>query len=151
MALPEDQRRTRAKCRTFAWLMGVVGPIVLVIVAFVISPQNQSGGEIQMMLYILLLLAVVQPFFYFLIERYQIARYRKEQPPGMNSAQLMLTLFTIRLAFVEGICIYGFIVYLLSSTMTYMIPFYIIATAWLFLHWPTEERFVRLLEKIDGP
>lgn len=101
------------------------------------------------MLYLLLILALIEPAFVPLIVRSEIGKYRSGATKMKSPAHLFLTLGIIQMAFVTAIYIYGFIVFILTAKFTYMLYFYPIGIAWSFVYWPRRKKYTQLLEKLN--
>jgi len=66
-----------------------------------------------------------------------------------SPVHLYFMLSIIQMAMVEAIYVYGFIVFILTARLTYMLYFYPIGIAWSFVYWPRREKYTQLLEKLN--
>jgi len=129
--------------------MLLVAPVIYLIVAYVIRIAPKSSGEIDMMFYILLIVAVIQPAMASFMVKSQIKSYRASKYSRMSPGQLFTSVNLIKFAVVEAVYIYGLVVYLLSGDMTRMLYFYLIGIIWSAVYWPrhsTWEKFNRAVE-----
>lgn len=138
--------------RLIAVVMGFAIPSLYLVIASLVRPEagdlgNPSRTPIDMVFYILLILAALDPLLAPIIERVQIANWRRS--PGIRTTdQLYVTLQIIRLAFVEACFTYGLIVYFISSDFLRMLLFYPIGLIWLAVYWPRRERFEQFLQSL---
>jgi hypothetical protein len=138
--------------KMLALFMLVVAPVIYLIVATAI-PEKQASPEpgTKLMLYGLLVIAVVEPVLYPIIERFHLSQARTTRGRKMPVEQLYVTLSIIKMALVEAIYIYGLVAYLITYEMDKMLYFYPIGIIWSAIYWPTRDRFERFLSKGDMP
>jgi hypothetical protein len=148
---PLDDRTNREFVRTrrFAYLFLVVAPLIYLVVPVVHEPESPIAGEDDLMFYILLIVAIMQPLVIPLIERMQIAAFRKQTEKRMLPAQLYTSIAFIRFAVIESIYIFGLVVYLVSSDLPRMGWFYFVGIIWTFVHWPRMVAFQRFMERME--
>lgn len=138
--------------RIITWAMLVVAPLIYLHVAWRLDTQGiQASVGNDVMLYLLLILAAIEPAFVLLIVRIEIGKYRSGATKIKSPAHLFLTLGIIQMAFVTTIYVYGLIVFILTGKFTYMLYFYPIGIAWSFVYWPRREKYTQLLEKLNQP
>ena len=134
------------------FMLGLVPAIVLV-VASVVKPdmtdKDTAGNEL--MLYVLLILALVQPLTGLLVERMQIASYRRSGRRSQRPAELAFSIAIIRVALVEAIYIYALVVYFLLGDFTKMLWFFPLGLIWTFVVWPREGWFRDVVERAERP
>lgn len=136
--------------RIFAWLMTVGVPVVFLVVTQAWDrPAAENDAAHQMMLYMLLPLAMIQPALYGLIEKSQIRSFRDSNRGTMTAAAVLQTLSIIKCAFVEAIYIYGFVLYAIGAGLGYMLYFYVVGAIWTLLYWPRRARFDSLQKKME--
>jgi hypothetical protein len=138
--------------RIITWLFMLVGPCAYLAIAQLIDAKGveaRAGNEI--LLYLLLAVAIVNPFFAPLIVRAETSKFRKGLSQVKSPAQLFFTLSIIQMAMVEATYIYGLVVFLLTGKLTNMLYFYVIGIAWSFVFWPRREKYTQLLEKLNRP
>lgn len=138
--------------RILALFMLVVAPVIYLIVALAI-PEKPGAPEpgTKLMLYGLLVIAIVEPIFYPLIERFHMKQVRPARSRKMMVEQLYVTLSIIKMALVEAIYIYGLVAYLITYEMDKMLYFYPIGIIWSAVYWPTRDRFETFLSRGDMP
>ncbi len=147
----DEKRQARWQIiRIVAFAFLVAAPLVYLTVMYLVSIPPQEGGHIEMMLYILLIVAIVEPATAMYIERFQITSYRANQPTNMNLDNLYFTLSIIKFAFVEVIYIFGLVVYFVSGNHNAMLYFYPIGIAWSFVYWPRQSKFEEFVRKIES-
>lgn len=132
------------------WAMMVGIPVVLVIVALTLDRQQPTalaGNEL--MIYMLLVIAIVQPLLAPLLAKMEITKHKTHHPNGEASGELFLAISIIRLAMVEAVYIYGFVAYLLTGDIVTMFYFYPIGMVWSYFQWPTRQKYENLLEKLS--
>jgi len=127
----------------------IVAPLVYLLVAYVIQVDVKSDGEMDMLFYILLIVALVQPAVAPLVQQFHLRRYLTNNASKMSPGQLFTSLSIIKFALVEAIYIYGLIVYIVGNDMMRMLVFYAVGAIWSVVYWPRRaswERFFRLVE-----
>ncbi len=147
--IPLDSRQERElkKSRLFAWLMGVIAPGLYLIVTPVIKVTPNYSARMNMMFYILLVIAIVQPALFFIIRKFQISMYQKSTQTNMSTAQFFTSLSLIRMSFVDAVYLYGLVIYILTDDLMKMLWFYPIGAVWLYIHWPRREQFEHFLQE----
>jgi len=136
--------------KIITWLFMLVGPCAYLVIAQVISAkgvETRAGNEI--LLFMLLVVAIVNPFFAPLIARSETNKFRHRMSQAKSPVHLYFMLSIIQMAMVEAIYVYGFIVFILTARLTYMLYFYPIGIAWSFVYWPRREKYTQLLEKLN--
>ena len=128
----------------------VVAPLVYLVVGQVMSPPARSGGEYDIMFYILLIVALVTPTFLPLIERFQIRLYRRHTTSRMSPEQLWVTVCIIKMALVESIYLFGLVVYLLSGDFLRLMLFYAIGVIWAAVYWPRQSQAQRFQQRLEA-
>ena len=144
-ASPREFRLTRL----IAWLLLVLSPAVYIVVAAFLAIPDQSGGQIDMTFYILLILALFQPALLPLIERLQTANFRRPAPKNTNPRQLAMTMHITKFAFVEAIFIYGLVIFILSGDWARFLIFYPVGIVWAAIYWPRQERWQSLAKRLE--
>lgn len=135
------------KMITFAMLIFM--PLVFLVLMFIVDPPRQSGGEIEIMLLILLIVGMVQPLAIPVISKIQIQNWLKEKSETKSPAALFVMLSIIKSSFIEAIYIYGLVVYLLSGDMLKALYFYPVGIAWSVVHWPTRARLENFVNRLS--
>ncbi len=137
------------KSKALAVALLIAAPAAYLVVAYVIEIGPVTGGEVDMLFYILLIVAVVEPAVVPLIKRFHLIRYRSGGTSRMSPGQLFTSISLIKFALVESIYVYGLVVYVISGDMMRMLPFYPVAIAWTAVYWPrlsAWHEFSRLIE-----
>ena len=129
--------------------MLIVMPVIFLVSMFIVSPPKQSGGEIEIMFLILLVVGMLQPLAIPIIEKIQIQNWLKEESETKSPAALFVMLSIIKSSFIEGIYIYGLVVYFLSGDMIRALYFYPIGIVWSVVHWPTRQRFENFISRLS--
>ena len=135
--------------RMIAFAMLIVMPVIFLVSMFIVSPPKQSGGEIEIMFLILLVVGMLQPLAIPIIEKIQIQNWLKEESETKSPAALFVMLSIIKSSFIEGIYIYGLVVYFLSGDMIRALYFYPIGIVWSVVHWPTRQRFENFISRLS--
>lgn len=135
--------------RLLAIAMLVAAPLLYLVITAFVSDQSVAGSPVELVFYILLIVALGQPAAAFLIERFQLRAYTTRTETKMSPAQLLFMIGIIKYAMVEAVFIYGLIAFFISHDMNYMLPFYGIGIAWGFVHWPRRERWERTIESLE--
>ncbi len=146
----EATRRQFNTVRIIAIMMLVVAPLVYAAITFFVRPMEAiDSGSSKMLLYILLIVAVVMPASYPIIERVQLANFRKTRSASkMTPAQLYTTQQVTRFAIIEAVFIFALVVYFVTSQDDWFWYFYPIGVFWTVQAWPTETKFEKYLEKV---
>ena len=137
--------------RLFALLMLVAAPIIYLVIANLVQVQKKIGGEHDLMFYILLIVAFGQPLVIPLIERFQIATYRKKYKSSASPLAYLTTMFLTRFAIVEAVYIWGLVLLFVSGDLTRSLLFFPIGAFWSFIYWPRDEKIMRTLERLEAP
>ena len=135
--------------RMVAFSMLIFMPLVFLALMFVVKPPRQSGGEIEIMLLILLIVGMLQPLTIPIISKIQIQNWQKENYEKKSPAVLFFMLSIIKFSLIEAIYIYGLIVYFISGDMSRALYFYPIGIAWSVVHWPTRDRFENFVSRLS--
>lgn len=135
--------------RLMAVLMLIVAPAIYLVVANLVALEPKSGGEHDIMFYILLLLALSQPSVLPLIERFQTAKFRHEHSSNASPMGLLTVMFLTKFAVVEAVYIYGLIILFVSNDFERMLLFFPIGAIWSVVYWPREDRIKRTLERLE--
>ncbi|UCD63632.1 MAG: hypothetical protein JSW34_12950 [Candidatus Zixiibacteriota bacterium] len=147
----DEQRQARFKTvRLIAYAMLGAAPLIYIVIAYLLSIPARHGGEQQMMLYILLIVAIVQPSVVKFIERFQVTGYQKNTQSQMTPDNLFFTLSIIKFAFVETIYIFGLVVYLVSGNLDWMLYFYPVGIGWTLVYWPRQSNYERFLQRLES-
>ena len=128
----------------------VVAPLIYFFVAFFMKIPLKTGGEQEMLLYILLIVGMVQPVVLPFIEKMQINNYRKNKNSAMSPYQLFTTISIIKMAMIEAVYLYGLVVYFLSGDLTRMLYFYPVGIIWTFIYWPRRDKYERFTKSLEG-
>ncbi len=135
--------------------VGIMGlaPLVFIAFAFAVSPPSSiDPGGAKMLLYILLMVAIITPLLYQVIERSRISTYKMlGDKSKMTPGQMYLTLQIIRFALTESIFIFAVIVYFVTGRQDWFWDFYPIGIVWVVLAWPTRSKFETFMQKVQMP
>jgi len=135
--------------RIIALAMLIFLPLVFLPVMYIVEIQEQTGGQIDMTQYILLIIGVLQPLTIPLITRVQVQFWQKSVLERKNPASLFLSLALIKYLMIVAIYIYSLVVYFLSGDMIKALYFYPIGMVWSVVHWPTRQRFENSVSRLS--
>ncbi len=135
--------------RLMAVLMLIVAPAIYLVVANLVALQPKSGGEHDIMFYILLLVALSQPSVVPLIERFQIGRFRHEYSSKTSPVGFLTVMFLTRFAVVEAVYIWGLVILFVTGDLTRALLFFPIGAIWSIIYWPREDKMKRTLERLE--
>jgi len=134
----------------FAFLILVVAPLIYFFVAFFVKVPLKTGGEQEMLFYILLLVGMVQPIVLPFLEKMQVGNYRKSKNSSMSPVQLYTTISIIKMAMIEAVYLYGLVVYFLSGDLTKMLYFYPVGIIWTLIYWPRRDKYEKFTKSLEG-
>jgi hypothetical protein len=137
--------------KLLTYILLVAAPLIyLVVTQFVDIPDREVGGETYLMFYILLLVAIIEPAFSPLVERFQLAAYRRGNIKTTPGA-LYQTVSIIKFALVEAIYIYGMMIFFMTGDINLVFYFYPIGMIWTLVVWPRRSKFEEFIEKAQLP
>jgi len=150
--IPLDQFAQVAlkRIRIMAVMLLIVVPIIYLAVAQMVEVVPHEGGDINLMFYLLIIVALIEPGLFPIIERIQISNFRKAVNAKMQPAQFSFTIGLTKLAMIEAIYIFGLVFYFLSGDLSNYLLFYIPGIFWTLRYWPNESRLKILLEKLEA-
>ena len=126
-------------------------PVVILLVSAILSPKPFApDGVNNMMVFILLIVAIVDPTFYFVIEKTKVSEYRKSTASQMAPDQLYRSLVLVRLALAASCYVMALVVFLITHDILQMLFFYPIGIIWTVILWPRpsgRERFMARLSQ----
>ena len=127
----------------------VIAPVIYLVVGQIL-PKNDLApkGVDDMVVYILLVVAAIEPAFYFVLERIQIAQFRKGTDSKMNPRQLFRSLCIIRMALSDVPFLLGFVVMLVTYDFNAMLYFYVAGIFWSIVHWPRASQYEKLIQAL---
>ena len=135
--------------RLMAVLMLIVAPAIYLVVANLVSLEPKSGGEHDIMFYILLLVALSQPSVVPLIERFQIGRFRHEYSSKASPVGFLTVMFLTRFAVIEAVYIWGLVILFVTGDLTRALLFIPIGAIWSIAYWPRKDKMKRTLERLE--
>ena len=133
--------------------MFVGAPIVYIVIASLMQTPEPNLGPNELLYYMLLGIAVLEPLLYPLIERFQIAGFRRANKAGRNvmpPVKLLVTLMMIKGAMVNAVFIYGLVVYLLTADFDKIYLFYVIGACWSIFYWPRQDKLEAKLQELES-
>lgn len=132
------------------WAMLVVMPVFLLVLAQLVTVATPTtGAPYDMITYILLVVAALDPLPYLFIERTQINNFRKAKGNESSRGQFFMHVTIMRMAPVTAIYMFGFFVFIVGGEFMRLLYFYPIGLIWTYFRWPSEayrEQFFRKLE-----
>ncbi|MFH1374340.1 MAG: hypothetical protein ABII79_11140 [bacterium] len=151
MEWDQGLRREFRKTVVLAVFILVVNPVIFLALAVFLNISARTGGEVDMMFYMLLMAAIASPAAMPLIERFHINRYRSDKTSKMSPGQLLTSISIVKFAFVEAAYVCGLIVYITSGDMARMLCFYPIGIAWSVFCRPRRSQWENLINKMGSP
>jgi len=127
----------------------IIAPVIYLMVAYKIDAPAKTGGEVDLLFYIFLIMGMIQPAVGFIVVRHQLAAYRKQSERKMTPAQLLTTLAIIKAAVIEAGFIYGLVLYLMSGDMQRMLIFYPIGAIWAAILWPRRAKWENTIQTLE--
>lgn len=137
--------------RLFASLMLVVAPAIFLVAVNLVPIPRKTGGEHDIMFYILLIVALGQPLVIPLIERIQIARYRHEYNSSGSPVRYLTVMYLTRFSVVEAVYMWALVLMFVSGNLGRALLFFPIGAVWSFIYWPRERMITRTLERLEAP
>ncbi len=150
MLTDHDQTQFRIT-RMVAYVLLLAIPMVCLILVYSLDMTSKRGGEYDMVLYILLLVAMVEPALAFLLEKMQVENYKQSKSPSSSPAQLFTSISIIKLALVESSYLFAMVLFLISGQPINALYFYPIGIIWSVIYWPRMGKFEQFLEKMEQP
>jgi len=126
--------------------------IYLVIPQFIETAEFETQAGMDVLLYMLMLLAVIQPMIVSpLIERHHLKTHSTGGEKSQSPGQLYVTLSIIKFAVVETTFIYGLVVFCVTGSYEHMLWFYPIGAIWAVVYWPRRVKYEQFLQKLGTP
>jgi hypothetical protein len=138
--------------KLITFVLMVMAPVLYLYIAWQLDTQGlraKAGNDL--LLYLLLVISILSPLVIPVVTSGVIRAERARGEQMMTPAQLFQKLCIIQMSMIEAIYIYGFVVYNITGTISYMLYFYPIGIAWSFVYWPKREKYERLVEKLNQP
>lgn len=151
MPSDETQSKQLKLIRLFALLMLVVAPAIFLVAVNLVPVPKKTGGEHDIMFYILIIIALTLPLVIPLIERVQIARYRHEYNSSGSPARYLTVMYLTRFSVVEAVYMWALVLMFVSGDLTRALLFFAIGAVWSFVYWPRERMITRTLERLEAP
>lgn len=130
--------------------MLVIAPAAYLAIAIFWLPSGSPvAAEVDLVFYILLIVAALTPTTLPLIERAQLHNFQQQTRGEMPSSQLYYITTITKLALVESAFIMGLVVHMLGGGVWRMLVFYLIGICWSFVHWPREEKMQKFLQRSE--
>lgn len=125
-------------------------PIYLMIASIVTAGEAVAREADHFLLYMLLVVSMVQPAISFLIARYKLGGISRESMTASSGSALFTSISIVKMALVEAIYVYGFVVFLLSADMVNMLYFYPIGIVWTVVLWPRRKAHDEFVRQFEG-
>jgi len=149
---PDAQVEKQLKTlRIITWAMLVAAPVIYLFVANLISAGMEARAGNELILYLLLVVAVVEPAMAPVMEWSQIRSYKAGSQTKMKPINLFFTLSVMKMSTVGAVYIFGFVVFILTGKFVNMLFFYPIGVAWTLVLWPKREKYDQLVERLNQP
>lgn len=129
-----------------------VAPFLYLGIAYFLSTRQAylPAGFLDIVPYMLLPVAAVIPYVLLMVEKLMIQSFRESSDKKNYPGGLFFSLFVIKLAGAQAAFIIGFIVFLLGGEISRMVWFYPIGMIWMYILWPRENSFRKLLEQLEA-
>ncbi len=150
MILNEEQKKEIKRGMLVSLMTFVVGPILYFLIVLYIETPVPADGPKELLYYMLLGIAVFEPALYPLLERFQIAGFKRANSPMLTTAKLLSTLMIIKGAMVNAIYIYGVVAYLMTADFDKIYPFYIVGVFWSIFYWPRRDTIESKLQELEA-
>jgi len=118
---------------------------------FMFWPQMPAAAGNEFVFYILLLVSLTEPGLALVVEQIQLQAFKARGRTDMKPINLFFTISLIKMAMVEVVYVFGFVVFLLTGEYLNMLFFYPIGVAWTLAFWPRRAKYEQLLEKLRQP
>ncbi len=148
--LTDDEKKKLKYVKILSLLLLVVAPAVYLIIGNLLTVEPRSGGEMDIMFYVFIILAVTVPLVLPLIKRIQISRFRQMYQGKTDPASYLTAISLTKMSFIDAVYIWGLVVYLLSGDMFRLLLFYPIGIIWSIIYWPREEKLLKILERLEA-
>ena len=139
------------KLRVVTWAFLVASPAVYLFAGNLIGQTVKAPAGNELVVYLLFAIGLVQPAFGWVIARIQIQSYKARPQTDMKPVNLFFTLSLIKMALVEAIYVYGLVSLFITGEFLNMLLLLICGVAWSLVHWPTREKYNRLVESLGHP
>ena len=131
--------------------MLVAAPPIYLLIASVIRVEGATARVTDLfLLYLLLVISIVQPAIGFLIARYKLSGMRRELLTAASGSALFMSISLVKMALVEAIYVYSFIVFLLSEDIVNMLYFYPVGVVWSVVLWPRKKVHDEFIRQFEG-
>jgi len=147
----EAEERQFKVLRVVTWAILVVAPFIYLFVANLLRPQMPAAAGNEFVFYILLLVSLTEPGLALVVEQIQLQAFKARGRTDMKPINLFFTISLIKMAMVEVVYVFGFVVFLLTGEYLNMLFFYPIGVAWTLAFWPRRAKYEQLLEKLRQP
>lgn len=137
------------KTRILAVVLFIFSPLSYLEIAYILDSGNTTYKDPGIIMPLFLIIAVISPFAWRLIEREAIRQENKGKRGFKSPEDAWLKLFIIRATLIQAIFVYGLMIFFQSLYDTQrMLYFYPIGIVWAFFSWPTRERYENFIEQI---
>lgn len=152
--VPEDELNRIYKQALLIGMLMLVGlPVVLALVAVFAASggwepaPNRAANKFMFLM--VGLVALAEPFMALIIQKIQIAGYRKNTGTKMTVGKFVLNREIIRFSFVNSVFVLGLVVFLVSRELSYMLYFYIYGLIWAVIYRPRREKIKTLMKSLE--
>lgn len=147
---PDAQVEKQLKTlRIITWAMLVAAPVIYLLIANFISAGMQISAGNELILYLLLVVAAVEPAMAPVMEWSQIRSYRAGPQTQMKPINLFFTVSVMKMSTVGAVYVFGFVVFILTGKFVNLLYFYPIGIAWTLVLWPKREKYDQLVERLN--
>ena len=138
------------KTRILAVVLLIFSPLSYLEVAHILDSGNTTYKDPGIMMPLFLIIAVLSPFVWRLIEREAIRQENKGKRGFKSPDDAWLKLFIIRATLNQAIFVYGLMIFFFSLYDTQkMLYFYPIGVVWAFFTWPTRKRYENFISQFE--
>ena len=128
----------------------IVAPILYLVVAHMQGFTPRAGGQYEMLFYILLIVAAVSPSVMPIIARIQLAQFMRNKSSAMTPDKFFTSSSIVGFAITNSVYIMSLVVLFLSANISWLYYFYPIGIFWSFIYWPTDAKYQKFLNKVQG-
>ena len=149
--IDETLEKEHKKVRLLAIVFLIASPVFLFYLALRFDNNQLFPENGDTIYYILLSIAILEPFLYQIVERVMMKRARQGKDNKITPAKMYLNISIIRFALVNAIFIYGFICVLIIGVFELIYFFYIYGMIWVVIYWPRRSYLETFVTRMEAP
>jgi hypothetical protein len=126
----------------------ILAPVAYLALVY-IWPANEHlvAEPSQVILYLLYVIALIDPAKSFIVKRASIAKIRGTRPPSEYVSKRFEALVIIRCASVGAVYLYGLLWFILSGQTSQLYFFYAIGVLWSLMRWPRKQEYFDFVQE----